>query len=137
MCHKTGVERNCPLLTRIAYTNTWQPTPNVSFAYDPVYERLATMTDGSGSTSYTYHPVDGSTFGAGNCYGVACSVPSQVGRPFVLFRLLGCIVVGGIVWVRGVMSFLPSSLRTERPVSIASHQNPAKPHLIATGKIEC
>jgi RHS repeat-associated protein len=41
-------------------------TPNVGFTYDPVYGRLATMTDGTGSTIFSYHPVDGSTFGAGN-----------------------------------------------------------------------
>ncbi|MFN9028169.1 MAG: hypothetical protein ACK5VX_18450, partial [Akkermansiaceae bacterium] len=31
--------------------------PNVSFTYDTIYGRLATMSDGTGSTSYTYHPV--------------------------------------------------------------------------------
>jgi hypothetical protein len=30
-----------------------------------------------------------------------CSAPSEVGQPFVLFRLLGCIVVGGIGLGRG------------------------------------
>ncbi|MFN5869359.1 MAG: RHS repeat-associated core domain-containing protein, partial [Akkermansiaceae bacterium] len=29
----------------------------VSFTYDTIYGRLATMSDGTGSTSYTYHPV--------------------------------------------------------------------------------
>ncbi len=41
-------------------------TPNVGFTYDAVYGRLATMTDGTGSTIFSYHPVDGSTFGAGS-----------------------------------------------------------------------
>jgi RHS repeat-associated protein len=32
-------------------------TPNVSFTYDPAYNRVATMTDGTGTTTYGYHPV--------------------------------------------------------------------------------
>jgi len=31
-----------------------------------------------------------------------CSVPPKVGQPFVLFRLLVCIVVGGIGLGRGI-----------------------------------
>ena len=31
-----------------------------------------------------------------------CSAPLEVGQPFVLIRLLGCIVVGGIGWGRGI-----------------------------------
>jgi len=57
-------------LKSIAYTNTQQPTPNVSFTYDAVYGRLETMTDGTGTTGYAYHPVDGSTFGAGNLHTI-------------------------------------------------------------------
>ncbi|MEI9999728.1 MAG: hypothetical protein WDO13_11505 [Verrucomicrobiota bacterium] len=36
-------------------------TPNVSFSYDPVYNRVTSMTDGTGTTSYTYNPITGST----------------------------------------------------------------------------
>jgi RHS repeat-associated protein len=50
----------------IAYTNSQLPTANVSFTYDPIYGRLSTMIDGTGSTSYGYHPVNGTTLGAGN-----------------------------------------------------------------------
>jgi RHS repeat-associated protein len=32
-------------------------TPNVSFSYDPVYNRVTSMVDGSGSTSYGYNVV--------------------------------------------------------------------------------
>lgn len=53
-------------LAGIEYTETTHVTPNVSFSYDPVYGRLSQMTDGTGVTSYTYHPVDGVTLGAGN-----------------------------------------------------------------------
>ncbi len=52
-------------LAGITYTNSQKPTPNVSFTYDAIYGRLSQMTDGTGSTAYTYHPVDGVTFGAG------------------------------------------------------------------------
>ncbi len=57
-------------LAGIAYTNSQFTTPNVSFTYDPIYGRLSQMTDGTGSTLYGYHPVDGSTFGAGNLHTI-------------------------------------------------------------------
>ncbi|MFN5868296.1 MAG: hypothetical protein ACK46A_03085 [Akkermansiaceae bacterium] len=38
-------------------TQSQIPTAKVSFTYDTIYGRLATMSDGTGSTSYTYHPV--------------------------------------------------------------------------------
>ncbi|MFN9027714.1 MAG: hypothetical protein ACK5VX_16120, partial [Akkermansiaceae bacterium] len=37
----------------IAYSNSQIPTPRVSVTYDTIYGRLATMSDGTGSTSYT------------------------------------------------------------------------------------
>ncbi len=42
---------------RVTYGNTTQPTPSVSFTWDPVYSRLATVTDGTGTTSYSFYPV--------------------------------------------------------------------------------
>jgi RHS repeat-associated protein len=42
---------------------TYQPgtgvaaTPNVGFTYDPVYKRVATTTDGTGTTNYAYYAV--------------------------------------------------------------------------------
>lgn len=53
-------------LAGIAYTNSQKPTANIGFTYDPIYGRLSQMTDGTGSTNYTYHPVNSSTLGAGN-----------------------------------------------------------------------
>ncbi|MDE3155354.1 MAG: peptidase C39, bacteriocin processing, partial [Acidobacteriota bacterium] len=44
-------------LAAIAYSNTDQPTATVSFAYDPAYPRLLSMTDGTGTTSYAYQAV--------------------------------------------------------------------------------
>jgi RHS repeat-associated protein len=42
---------------QVSYSNTTQPSPTVSFTYDPVYDRLATMTDGTGTTTYGFNPV--------------------------------------------------------------------------------
>ncbi len=40
----------------LAFTNTQIPTAGISFTYDPQYARVATMTDGTGLTTYAYHP---------------------------------------------------------------------------------
>jgi len=39
------------------FTNEQIPTPDVSFTYDATYGRLATMVDGTGTTTYSYHPI--------------------------------------------------------------------------------
>jgi RHS repeat-associated protein len=44
-------------LQQTTYTNAQIATPSVSFTYDPVYGRLATMVDGTGTTTYGYYPV--------------------------------------------------------------------------------
>ena len=44
-------------LTGTSYIDAVNPTPNVSFAYDPYYPRLASMTDGTGTTTYSHVPV--------------------------------------------------------------------------------
>ena len=42
------------------------PTPSVGYTYDPNYNRVATMTDGTGLTTYAYYPVNSSpALGAG------------------------------------------------------------------------
>lgn len=47
------------------------PTPGVALAYDPYYDRLATMTDGMGTTEFAYHPVStGGQLGAGQLASV-------------------------------------------------------------------
>jgi RHS repeat-associated protein len=40
----------------VSYTAR-QATPSVSFTYDPIYPRRASMTDGLGTTAYRYYPV--------------------------------------------------------------------------------
>jgi RHS repeat-associated protein len=52
-------------IQQISYPNAIIATPTVSFTYDANYNRVATMVDGTGTTSYTYHPVTtGGTPGA-------------------------------------------------------------------------
>ena len=43
-------------------------TPNVSFTYDPVYGRVATVTDGTGTANYSYYPVG--VLGAGQLQSI-------------------------------------------------------------------
>ena len=49
-------------IAQISYTDTNgqplnPPTPSVSYAYDPNYNRQTTMVDGNGATVYAYNPV--------------------------------------------------------------------------------
>jgi RHS repeat-associated protein len=52
----------------MTYTNAVIQTPGVVYTYDPVYPRVATMVDGTGTTSYTYHPAG--SLGAGHVASV-------------------------------------------------------------------
>jgi RHS repeat-associated protein len=49
-------------LSGLAYLNAVNPTSNVAFTYDPFFTRLTSMTDGNGTTQYSYVPVG--SFGA-------------------------------------------------------------------------
>ena len=42
-------------LAQVGYPNATITTPTVTFAYDTAYNRLTSMTDGTGTTGYTYH----------------------------------------------------------------------------------
>jgi RHS repeat-associated protein len=44
-------------LKSVAYFNTTFPTPSVSYTYDPDYPRRVSMTDGTGTTLYSYNLV--------------------------------------------------------------------------------
>jgi RHS repeat-associated protein len=53
-------------LKSIAYANATVPTSGISYTYDPDYDRLTSMTDGAGTTLYSYNPISGApTPGAG------------------------------------------------------------------------
>jgi RHS repeat-associated protein len=44
-------------LAAITYSGALHPTPNVYFTYDPAFPRLASVTDGTGTATYSYVPV--------------------------------------------------------------------------------
>ncbi len=44
-------------LQQVSYTNAIHATPSVSYTYDANYNRLLTMTDGTGVTTYAYNPI--------------------------------------------------------------------------------
>lgn len=49
-------------IQQITYTNTsgqplTPPTPSANYTYDPNYNRVATMVDGTGTTTYSYNPI--------------------------------------------------------------------------------
>lgn len=51
----------------VTYTNEENDTPNVSFTYESAFNRISTMADGTGTTTYEYHPIDVSpSLGAGS-----------------------------------------------------------------------
>lgn len=57
-------------LKQVSYTNAEIATPTVSYTHDPNYNRIATMTDGTGVTTYGYNPVTTSILGAGKLASV-------------------------------------------------------------------
>lgn len=50
-------------LLSIVFANAPVPTPSVQYSYDSAYPRVSSMSDGNGTTFYTYHP--SGTLGAG------------------------------------------------------------------------
>ena len=49
--------RSTTALAGVSYQNALNPTPSVVFTYDPYFPRIATMSDGTGTTNYSYVPV--------------------------------------------------------------------------------
>ncbi len=65
-------------LQATAYFNTSVPTPSVSHTYDPNYQRVVSMTDGTGTTLYSYNPIAGTpTLGAGALATVDGPLPND------------------------------------------------------------
>lgn len=66
-------------LKQVSYTNTAVPTASVSYAYDPFYSRVASMSDGVGTTTYAYNPVTTPpVFGAGKLASVTGPIAGAV-----------------------------------------------------------
>lgn len=65
-------------------------TPNVSFGYDPVYNRVTYMADGTGTTTYSYAPITGTvTTGAGRLSSVSVPIASSTGTITYSYDQLG------------------------------------------------
>lgn len=44
-------------LREVRYEKAERPTPSVSYGYDPRFNRLTSMVDGQGTTTYSYYPI--------------------------------------------------------------------------------
>jgi len=66
-------------------------TPNVSFSYDSVYNRVTGMTDGTGTTSYSYNPIN-AALGAGRLSGVSVPIAGSSAAVAYGYDELGRVV---------------------------------------------
>ena len=70
-------------LKQITYTGAQRPTPNITYAYDPYYNRIASLTSTgaeviNGTISYTYYPVTvAGTLGANKVQTVGGLFPND------------------------------------------------------------
>jgi RHS repeat-associated protein len=65
-------------LHEVSYPNAIEATPAVSFTYGTAYNRIATMVDGIGTTTYSYHAVStGGTLGATQLASVDGPLPND------------------------------------------------------------
>jgi RHS repeat-associated protein len=86
-------------LSALNYVNAVVTTPAVSYTYDPNYSRLASMTDGTGTTRYTYYPVTPTPgLGAGQIASIDGPLPSDT-VTFAYDELGRCTsrVINGVV----------------------------------------
>jgi YD repeat-containing protein len=66
-------------LKQVTYSNAVIATPSVSLTYDTNYNRLLTMSDGIGTTTYGYNPISATpTLGAGQLASVTNPWPNSV-----------------------------------------------------------
>jgi RHS repeat-associated protein len=65
-------------LRTVSYLNAAVATPTVTYSYDPDYERVASMTDGIGTTFYSYAPITATpALGAGQLASVDGPLPND------------------------------------------------------------
>ena len=65
-------------LKSVVHANAAIPTPGVSYTYDPNYSRVLSMSDGTGTTLYSYVPVTGTpTLGANELASVDGPLPND------------------------------------------------------------
>src|SRR5260221_3453529 len=60
-------------MKQVTYSNAVVATSNVLFTYDTNYNRMVTMTDGTGTTTYRYYNVASGQLGAGQLSSVSNS----------------------------------------------------------------
>jgi RHS repeat-associated protein len=63
-------------LKQVVYSNAVVATPGVSFTHDTNYNRVLTMSDGIGVTTYSYYPVAVGQLGAGRLASVTGPLPN-------------------------------------------------------------
>jgi RHS repeat-associated protein len=87
-------------LSTVSY-NAQQSTPSVSFNYHPTYQRVVSMTDGMGTTTYSYYPVSSSpALGANLLMSVTSPVASTSNTDTIVYsydalnRVIGLSVNG-------------------------------------------
>lgn len=63
---------------QVSYPNAAIPTPTVRYQYDPNYNRLLTLRDGFGTTTYSYNPITAPpSLGAGKPASVEGPLPNS------------------------------------------------------------
>ena len=101
----------------VAYANAIIPTPGVNFTYDPNYQRVISMTDGVGTTAYSYNPITGSpTLGAGALASMDGPLPNdtvtydydELSRP--VRRVINGVGLAGSFDAAGRLAGLTNSL---------------------------
>jgi RHS repeat-associated protein len=77
-------------LASTTYTPTASPDPSVSFTYDSVYNRVTSMVDSTGTTTYSYNAITGSlTTGAGRLSSVSVPIASSTAGVTYSYDALG------------------------------------------------
>lgn len=82
-------------LSRVNYLSVPVTTPSVSYTYDTQYNRLSSMTDGFGTTQYSYNPI-------GSTPGLGAGRLAMVAGPFPNSSILYSYDELGRVTVRGI-----------------------------------
>ncbi len=91
-------------IRQLAYQNSLVATPAVSFTYDPVYKRVASMKDGIGTTQYAYNSITGgSSPGAGLLSAVDGPFPNDTVT--YAYDILGRVTTLGVNGVNSTLVF--------------------------------
>lgn len=65
-------------LKQVSYSNVLKATPTTSYTYDPIFNRVATITGPKGTSTFAYHPIGATPgLGAGRLSTVTNSRPNR------------------------------------------------------------